>query len=178
MADTKKPENGTRRDFLYLTTGAVGAVGAATALWPLVDSMNPARDTLAVAETEVNISNIAVGQAITVVWRGRPIFIRHRTPAEIETAVNTPLSELRHRETDSERALRPEWLVMVGICTHLGCVPLGNAEGQPTGDYNGWFCPCHGSHYDESGRIRRGPAPTNLEIPPYEFLSDDVIRIG
>jgi ubiquinol-cytochrome c reductase iron-sulfur subunit len=178
MADTKKTETGTRRDFLYLTAGAVGAVGAATTLWPLVDSMNPAQDTLAVAETEVNIANVESGQAITVVWRGKPVFIRHRTAVEIEDAQNTDLADLRDKQTDKERVKRPEWLVMVGVCTHLGCVPLGNAEGQPTGDYGGWFCPCHGSHYDESGRIRKGPAPTNLEIPPYEFLTDDVIRIG
>jgi ubiquinol-cytochrome c reductase iron-sulfur subunit len=140
--------------------------------------MNPAQDTLAVAETEVNIANVESGQAITVVWRGKPVFIRHRTAAEIEDAQNTDLADLRDKQTDKERVKRPEWLVMVGVCTHLGCVPLGNAEGQPTGDYGGWFCPCHGSHYDESGRIRKGPAPTNLEIPPYEFLTDDVIRIG
>lgn len=179
MADKLETEQtGTRRDFLYLTTGAMGAVGVGTALWPLVDSMNPARDTLAVAETEVNIAAIEPGQSVTVVWRGKPVFIRHRTPDEIAAARATPLEDLRDRQTDEERARRPEWLVMVGVCTHLGCVPLGNAAGQPKGEYNGWFCPCHGSHYDEAGRIRKGPAPTNLAIPDYEFISDTVIRIG
>lgn len=178
MADTKQTEKTTRRDFLYLTAGAMGAVGVGSAAWPLVDQMNPAQDTLAVAETEVNISSIEAGQAITVVWRGKPVFIRHRTEAEINDARSTDMADLRDKQTDEERVKKPEWLVMVGVCTHLGCVPLGNKEGQPTGDFGGWFCPCHGSHYDESGRIRKGPAPTNLEIPPYEFVSDDVILIG
>tara|TARA_B100000686_G_scaffold312322_1_gene356730 strand:+ start:193 stop:798 length:606 start_codon:yes stop_codon:yes gene_type:complete len=179
MSDVEKQETSeTRRDFLYLTAGAMGAVGAATAVWPFVDSMNPAKDTLAVAETEVNIAGVEVGQAITVIWRGKPVFIRHRTPAEIEEARSVDVSTLRDQETDAARVKKPEWLVMVGVCTHLGCVPLGNKSGQPKGEYNGWFCPCHGSHYDESGRIRKGPAPTNLAVPPYEFLSDAVIRIG
>lgn len=168
----------TRRDFLYLSTGAMGAVAAGAAVWPFIDSMNPAKDTLAVAETEVNIGAVEVGQAITVVWRGKPVFIRHRTPAEIEEAQSVDLSSLRDKQTDAERVEKPEWLVMIGVCTHLGCVPLGNKSGQPKGDYNGWFCPCHGSHYDESGRIRKGPAPTNLAVPPYQFLSDTTIRIG
>lgn len=178
MANSKKVEDQTKRDFLYLTAGAMGAVGVASSLWPLVDSMNPAADTLAVAETEVNISGIEVGQAITVVWQGKPIFIRRRTPQEITEAKDTPLSDLRDKQTDADRVQKEEWLVMVGICTHLGCVPLGNKSGQSKGKYNGWFCPCHGSHYDVSGRIRIGPAPTNLEIPPYSFISDDIIRIG
>lgn len=179
MADThEKEQTGTRRDFLYLTAGAMGAVGAGTALWPFVDSMNPAKDTLAVAETEVNIAAIEVGQSVTVVWRGKPVFIRHRTPAEIEAARAVNLDELRDKESDETRVKKPEWLVMVGVCTHLGCVPLGNRSGQPKGEYNGWFCPCHGSHYDEAGRIRKGPAPTNLAVPAYEFISDTVIRIG
>lgn len=168
----------TRRDFLYLSTAAMGAVGAGAAVWPFIDSMNPAKDTLAVAETEVNIAAVEVGQAITVVWRGKPVFIRHRTPAEIEEARSVEVEQLRDKQTDEERVQKPEWLVMVGVCTHLGCVPLGNRSGQPKGDFGGWFCPCHGSHYDESGRIRKGPAPKNLAVPPYEFLSDSVIRIG
>ena len=179
MAVKKETEvQQTRRDFLYLSTAAMGAVGAGAAVWPFVDSMNPAKDTLAVAETEVNIAAVERGQAITVVWRGKPVFIRHRTEAEIEQARSVELSKLRDKQTDEERVVKPEWLVMVGVCTHLGCVPLGNRSGQPKGEYNGWFCPCHGSHYDESGRIRKGPAPTNLAVPPYEFLSDSVIRIG
>ena len=178
MAVKKETEKQTRRDFLYLSTAAMGAVGAGAAVWPFVDSMNPAKDTLAVAETEVNIAAVEVGQAITVVWRGKPVFIRHRSAAEIQEAESVDMAVLRDKQTDAERVKKPEWLVMVGVCTHLGCVPLGNKSGQPKGDYNGWFCPCHGSHYDESGRIRKGPAPTNLAVPPYEFISDSVIRIG
>lgn len=178
MAEIKKPENETRRDFLYLTAGAMGAVGVGSALVPFIHSMNPAADTLAVAETEVNLSAVAVGQSIQAVWQGKPVFIRRRTPEEIEQARAVPLDELRDKETDAERVKKEEWLVMIGICTHLGCVPLGNKPGQPKGEYNGWFCPCHGSHYDVSGRIRKGPAPENLAIPPYEFINDDVIRIG
>ena len=178
MVDTKNLKSETRRDFLYLAAGGMGAVGVASAVWPLVDSMNPAADTLAVAETEVNISSIEVGQAITVIWQGKPIFIRHRTKAEIQEAKNTDISILRDKQTDEDRVEKPEWLVMVGICTHLGCIPLGNKSGQTKGEFNGWFCPCHGSHYDESGRIRKGPAPTNLPIPPYTFVTDSLIRIG
>ncbi len=179
MAVKQKQEHPqTRRDFLYLTTAAMGAVGAGAAVWPFVDSMNPSKDVLAVAETEVNIAAVEQGQAITVVWRGKPVFIRHRTAAEIAEAESVDMSQLRDKQTDSERVQKPEWLVMVGVCTHLGCVPLGNKSGQPKGEYGGWFCPCHGSHYDESGRIRKGPAPKNLEVPPYTFVSDSVIRIG
>jgi len=176
--DKNSEDSGTRRDFLYLTAGAFGAVGAASFAWPLIDSLNPAADTLALATVDVDLAPIAEGQAITVVWRGKPVFVRHRTAAEIEEARATNVEQLRDRETDEERVQQPEWLVMVGICTHLGCIPLGQKTTDPKGEYGGWFCPCHGSHYDTSGRIRRGPAPTNLEVPTYAFTSDTTIRIG
>lgn len=171
-------EGETRRDFLYLTAGAMGAVGAGSALWPLIDSMNPAADTLALASTEIDIGKVEVGQAIIAVWRGAPVFIRHRTPEEIATAENEDWQSLRDPERDQDRTKKPEWLVLKGVCTHLGCIPLGTKPGQPRGDYNGWFCPCHGSHYDISGRIRKGPAPKNLMVPPYTFVTDTLIRIG
>ncbi len=178
MSAQNKENTHTRRDLLYLTTAAVGGVGVATAIWPFVHSMNPARDTLAVAETEVNIAQVEVGQSIRVIWQGKPIFIRRRTADEIKKARNIDVATLRHKEADEDRVQKDEWLVMVGVCTHLGCVPLGTRPNEPKGEYEGWFCPCHGSHYDTSGRIRKGPAPTNLDVPPYEFISDDVIRIG
>jgi len=168
----------TRRDFLYLATAAVGAAGAAAALWPLIASMNPAQDVLALAETEVDLGPIELGQAITVTWRGKPVFIRHRTAAEIEEARAVDLAQLPDPETDAKRAEKPEWLVMVGVCTHLGCIPLGQSATDPKGEFGGWFCPCHGSHYDTAGRIRKGPAPKNLVVPPYQFLDDSMIRIG
>jgi ubiquinol-cytochrome c reductase iron-sulfur subunit len=140
--------------------------------------MNPSRDVLALATTDVDLSPIQVGQAVTVVWRGKPVFIRHRTAEEIRTARQVPLSELRDPQPDQARVIKDEWLVMVGICTHLGCVPLGQKPTDPHGDYGGWFCPCHGSHYDHSGRIRKGPAPANLAVPDYTFTSDTTIRIG
>jgi ubiquinol-cytochrome c reductase iron-sulfur subunit len=167
-----------RRDFLELVAVSTVAIGGAAMVWPLIDSMNPSADVLALASIEVDLAPIAEGSAITVKWRGKPVFVRHRTAAEIEEAQAVQLGELRDPEPDSARAPRPEWLVMVGVCTHLGCVPLGNRTGEPKGDYNGWFCPCHGSHYDTSGRIRRGPAPANLEVPDYQFLDETVIRIG
>jgi len=175
---TELKKGKTRRDFLGLTAGAMGVVGAGSAAWPFIDSMNPAADTLAMATTEVDISSVQEGQSITVVWRGKPIFIRRRTVAEITEARAVNASELRDPETDQDRVQKDEWLIMVGVCTHLGCIPLGNKPGQLKGDYNGWFCPCHGSHYDVSGRIRKGPAPTNLEVPPYIFVSDTLVRIG
>jgi len=182
MADTANAgpgaEGETRRDFLYLATGAMGLVGAASVAWPLIDSLNPSADVLALATTEVDISQLQEGQAITVTWRGRPVFIRHRTPAEIEEARSVPLSALIDPEPDEARVINPQYLVMVGICTHLGCVPLGQSASDPKGDYGGWFCPCHGSHYDTSGRIRRGPAPANLEVPEYVFRDDTTIVIG
>ena len=171
-------EEGNRRDFLYLVTGAATAVGAAVLVWPLIDSMNPSADVLALASTEVDLSGVEPGMAITVTWRGRPVFIRHRTEGEIEIARAVDLAELPDPEPDDARVIEPQWLVMVGVCTHLGCVPLGQRAGEPKGDYGGWFCPCHGSHYDQSGRIRRGPAPRNLDVPEYAFIDDAMIRIG
>ncbi len=168
----------TRRDFLYLAAGAMGAVGTAFATWPLIDSMNPAADVLALSSTAVDLSPIEVGMAITVIWRGNPVFVRHRTAVEIEAAGAVPLDELPDPEADEDRVQKPEWLVMVGVCTHLGCIPVGQRAGERKGEYTGWFCPCHGSHYDTSGRIRKGPAPENLPVPPYEFLDDTTIRIG
>jgi ubiquinol-cytochrome c reductase iron-sulfur subunit len=168
----------TRRDFLILTAAALGGVGAAVTLWPFVDSLNPARDTLALSTTEVDLSPIQAGQRLTVVWRGKPVFIDHRTPEEIKAAQEGDSTNLRDQQKDSERVKKPEWLVMVGVCTHLGCIPLGNKPGDDRGSFGGWFCPCHGSVYDTSGRIRQGPAPFNLFIPPYEFTSDTAIKIG
>ena len=168
--DKKDPN---RRDFIITATTTVGAVGAGAAVWPLIDQMNPDASVKALASTEVDVSNIQPGQSITVLWRGKPVFIKRRTNEEIEKARSVDLKELKHPEKDEERAKNPEWLVMLGICTHLGCAPLGDK-----GDYNGWFCPCHGSHYDTSGRIRKGPAPTNLEVPKYEFVNSNTIKIG
>ena len=171
-------EHKSRRDFIVVATYAMGAVGAGAFVWPLVDQMNPAADTLALASIEVDVSKIAEGQSITIKWRGKPIFIRHRTFSEIEEASVVSQDDLRDPEGDEVRAQKPEYLVVLGVCTHLGCVPLGQKVGEVRGEYGGWFCPCHGSHYDSSGRIRKGPAPLNLEVPPYSFLSDQVIRIG
>ncbi|MEQ8321943.1 MAG: ubiquinol-cytochrome c reductase iron-sulfur subunit [Rhodospirillales bacterium] len=168
----------TRRDFLIWSTVAVGAAGTALAVWPFIDQMNPAADTLALASTEVDISQIEVGQSITVIWRGKPVFIRHRTPEEISAAETVNLAELPDPQADTARVQKPEWLIMVGVCTHLGCIPLGQKQGDTKGDFGGWFCPCHGSHYDTSGRIRKGPAPTNLPVPSYEFTSDTSVLIG
>ena len=167
-----------------VATGALGAVGVAATAWPFINNLNPAADTLALSTVEVNVQPVQVGQAITVKWRGKPLFIRHRTPEEIKAAEEVPMSELRDPQTDNSRVtdtakkVRPEWLVQIGVCTHLGCVPLGNNPGDPKGPFGGWFCPCHGSAYDTSGRIRQGPAPKNLEIPPYLFTSDTLVRVG
>ncbi|MBA3813713.1 MAG: ubiquinol-cytochrome c reductase iron-sulfur subunit [Alphaproteobacteria bacterium] len=170
----------TRRDFLLLTTGALGAAGAACFAWPFIDSMNPAADVLAQSSIDVDLSPIPAGQAITVVWRGKPIFVRHRTPEEIKAAEQAPLNELIDPETDQARVQKghDQWLIVVGICTHLGCIPTGNKPTQNRGKYGGWACPCHGSLYDTSGRVRRGPAPLNLAIPPYAFVKPTLIRIG
>ena len=170
MSDQKKPK---RRDFLFTASYTIGAVGIGAAVWPLIDQMNPDSSVKAFASTEVDISAMERGKSITVLWRGKPVFIRRRTQEEISEARAVNLDDLKHPEKDEERAKNPEWLVMIGVCTHLGCVPLGNK-----GEYNGWFCPCHGSHYDTSGRIRKGPAPTNLEIPKYEFVDNNTIKIG
>lgn len=178
----------TRRDFLYLTTGMAGAVGAVAVAWPFIDQMRPDASTLALASIEVDVSGVEPGMSLTVKWRGKPVFIRNRTPQEIEEANAVALAELKDPvarnaniaadapATDVDRSAgegKENWIVMIGSCTHLGCVPLGQA-----GDFGGWFCPCHGSHYDTAGRIRKGPAPTNLAIPTFTFATDTVIRIG
>ena len=140
---------------------------------PLIDQMNPDASVKALSSTEVDVSEVSPGQSITVLWRGKPVFIKRRTEEEISKARDVDLKELKDPEKDEDRAKNPEWLVMLGVCTHLGCVPLGDK-----GEYGGWFCPCHGSHYDTSGRIRKGPAPTNMEVPKYEFVNNNTIKIG
>lgn len=171
----KKEKTSTRRDFVNLTACGITAVGGACVAWPIIDSLNPSADVLALSAVEVDISNIMPGQTHTVKWRGKPVFITHRTDEEIQEAKETKLESLVDPQADSERVKQgyEKWLVTIGICTHLGCVPISHQ-----GDYEGWFCPCHGSHYDTSGRIRKGPAPKNLAIPPYEFISDTKIKIG
>lgn len=177
----------SRRDFLYIATGMAGVVGAGAVAWPFIDQMRPDASTLAVSSIEVDIGSVEPGMSLTVKWRGKPVFIRNRTPQEIEAAKAVPLAELKDpvarnanlpsdaQATDSDRAAagKENWLVMVGVCTHLGCVPLGQQ-----GDFGGWFCPCHGSHYDTAGRIRKGPAPENLAVPLLSFVSDTKIKIG
>ncbi|MEZ5824536.1 MAG: ubiquinol-cytochrome c reductase iron-sulfur subunit [Geminicoccaceae bacterium] len=170
--------DGTRRDFLELVAWSSTIVGAGCLALPLVDSMNPSADVLALSSTEVDISGIEEGMAITVTWRGSPVFVRHRTAAEIGEADAVDLGELRDPQPDGSRVIKPEWLVVSGVCTHLGCVPVGNRPSEDRGEYGGWFCPCHGSQFDTSGRIRKGPAPTNLPVPEYAFTSDTTIRIG
>ena len=162
-----------RRDFLFTATYAVGAVGVGATVWPMIDQMNPDASVKALASTEVDVSSLTPGKTITVLWRGKPVFIRRRTQEEIVEAKSVKLEDLKDPQKDEDRAKDPEWLVMLGVCTHLGCVPIGGK-----GDFDGWFCPCHGSHYDTSGRIRLGPAPTNLEVPKYEFVGTDKIKIG
>jgi ubiquinol-cytochrome c reductase iron-sulfur subunit len=194
MATTSEhaQEQGTRRDFLYLLTGATAAVGTVAMVWPLIDSMNPSADVLALASTEVDLSGIDEGMAITVTWRGKPVFIRHRTAAEVNQAKEVAVADLadpsarndalpeKAPATDINRTKKghENWLILVGICTHLGCIPKGQSLSDARGDFGGWFCPCHGSHYDTAGRIRKGPAPRNLEVPVYEFMSDTRIKIG
>ncbi|MEK1892815.1 MAG: ubiquinol-cytochrome c reductase iron-sulfur subunit [Rhizobium sp.] len=178
----------TRRDFLYLTTGMAGAVGAVSVAWPFIDQMRPDASTLALASIEVDVSSLEPGMSLTAKWRGKPIFIRNRTPEEVKAADEVLLSDLKDpvarnanlpsdaQATGVDRSAgkdKENWIVMIGSCTHLGCIPLGQA-----GEYNGWFCPCHGSVYDTAGRIRKGPAPQNLAIPTYSFISDKVIKIG
>jgi ubiquinol-cytochrome c reductase iron-sulfur subunit len=174
-AETEEGVGGnSRRDFLYIGTTTFAAVGLARGVgWPLIHQLNPAENVKALASIEVDISQVPRGQQIKVLWRGKAVFIRHRTEADIAESRAVDVASLPHPETDEERAERPEWLVMLGVCTHLGCVPLSDR-----GEYGGWFCPCHGSHYDKSGRIRKGPAPTNLEVPKHVFLDDNTIRIG
>jgi ubiquinol-cytochrome c reductase iron-sulfur subunit len=184
-ADAVEP---SRRDFLYIATGSMAAVGAAALAWPFISQMNPDASTRALASIDVDVSSMAPGQAITVKWRGKPVFIRYRTDEEIEAARAVPMNELKDPLANNDNLAASEpatdvnrtagegmenWIVMIGSCTHLGCVPVGTA-----GDFNGWFCPCHGSHYDTAGRIRKGPAPRNLEIPVFAFTSDTTITIG
>lgn len=166
----------TRRDFMMLSATAMAGLGAAAAIWPFVDSMNPSADVLALASIEVGLDAVPVGQEIKVMWRGKPVFIRHRSEEEISKARADDGAQLIDPQPDSARVKegKDQWLVMIGVCTHLGCVPLGDQSG----DFGGWFCPCHGSHYDKSGRIRKGPAPANLVIPEYTFLSDTRIKLG
>lgn len=183
-------EEPTRRDFIHILGASVAAAGAVGALVPMVDQMNPDASVRALSTKEVDISAIAVGQAIKVMWQGKPVFIRHRTEAEIRESAETSVASLKDSDArnanlsgkidaeDKNRVVKPAYVVLVGVCTHLGCIPLGTAQGETRGDYHGWFCPCHGSHYDVSGRIRKGPAPENLKVPPYAFISDAVIKIG
>jgi len=166
----------TRRDFIYLATGAVGAVGTAAAIWPFISQMNPDKATIAAgAPVEVDLTPVKLGQEIKIFWRGKPIYIRNRTPEEIKAADDVDVGALRDPQPDSDRVQKgkEQWLVLIGICTHLGCIPIGYE-----GEYKGFFCPCHGSIYDTSGRIRGGPAPLNLAVPPYKFESDTKILIG
>ena len=182
MADGATPVNSAdgenRREFLYLAAGAITAVGAAGVAWPFINSLNPSADVLALASTEVDLSQIEVGQSVTVTWRGKPVFIRHRTEDEILAAEADNTAEMVDPQTDESRVEKPQWLILVGVCTHLGCVPLGQKTGESRGEFGGWFCPCHGSHYDTSGCIRKGPAPLNLLVPEYEFLNDTNVKIG
>ncbi len=182
----------TRRDFIYIATTAFVGIGAAAALWPAVDQMNPDASALSLASIDIDLSPIQPGQAITAMWRGKPVFVRNRTPEEIEKAKAVAVSELKDQDarvldaktpltaTDENRtkAGKENWLVLVGICTHLGCIPKGQAPNDDRGAYGGWFCPCHGSAYDGVGRVRAGPAPRNLDVPPYQFVSDTKIKIG
>lgn len=182
------PGDPSRRDFLYLTTGMAGVVGAASAVWPFIDQMSPDASTLALASIEVDVSGVTEGMSLTVKWRGKPVFIRNRTAKEVEEAKAVALADLKDpsarnanldadaKATGDDRSAgkgKENWIVMIGSCTHLGCIPLGQS-----GEYNGWFCPCHGSSYDTAGRIRKGPAPENLPMPVFSFISDTVIKIG
>jgi ubiquinol-cytochrome c reductase iron-sulfur subunit len=168
----------TRRDFLFNTAVAASGTGALASAFPFVNSLRPSSDVSALSKVEVDLSPIMVGQGITVKWQGKPVFIRRRTPAEIQAVNTADFNSLRDPQTDAERVQREEWIVLIGLCSHLGCVPSGQSPADTRGEYGGWFCPCHGSHFDSSGRIRKGPAPSNMAVPPYEFLSDTLIRIG
>ena len=184
-ASIDTPADGTgegvrRRDFINIAAVSFAGVGGLAAVWPLVRQMSPSADVLAESSTEIDISAIQPGQAIKTSWRKQPVFVRNLTPAEIAEAKKVPLSDLRDPQTIDERTKpgKENWLITLGVCTHLGCVPLGAAEGENRGDFGGYFCPCHGSHYDTAARIRKGPAPKNLVVPPYEFNSDTVVTIG
>lgn len=179
-------DDGTsRRDMLYVATGAAAAGGAAMFVWPLVHQMNPAADTLAMASIEFDVSTVPVGSQVKLMYRGSPLFIRHRTPEEIAQAKKDDSASLKDPATDAERTIqsnkqpgKAEYLIMEASCTHAGCIPVGVSEVGYLGEYGGWFCPCHGSHYDTAGRIRQGPAPLNLVVPPYVFKSDNIVKIG
>lgn len=195
-SDINEDGEPTRRDFIHIFGATTAVVGAGAVAWPMVSQMNPDASVLALSTVEVDLSPVSVGQAIKVMWQGKPVFIRRRTAEEITEAEETPISALKDPVartdnisgridatdtalvTDSEGVARPEWLILVGVCTHLGCIPLGTSSGENRGEFNGWFCPCHGSHYDVAGRIRKGPAPENLIVPPYQFVSDTVVKIG
>ena len=172
---SKQEDKKDRRDFLFTASYTVGAVGIGATIWPFIHQMNPDESVKSLATTEVDISQVEPGKSITVLWRGKPIFIKRRTTEEIQEARSVSLKDLPDPQNDEERVKegKNEWLVMVGVCTHLGCVPL-----KDKGEFNGWFCPCHGSHYDVSGRVRKGPAPKNMEIPKYEFVDNNTIKIG
>lgn len=178
--NTEGPDGVRRRDFIYVATGAFAGVGAAAVAWPLINQMNPSADVRALATVEVDLSSVQPGQAIKTIWQSKPVFVRNLTAAEQAAADKVSPSELRDPETLADRTKegKRNWLITLGVCTHLGCVPLGAAEGENKGDFGGYFCPCHGSHYDTAGRIRRGPAPTNLVVPTYAFKSPTLIEIG
>jgi ubiquinol-cytochrome c reductase iron-sulfur subunit len=189
VADTTAPET-TRRDFLYVATGAVAAVGAGLAAWPFIDQMNPSSAVLALASVEIDISSVQVGQQVVFKFRGHPLFVRRRTPAEIAQSKAVALSDLLDplarnanlpdsaQATDADRAIKPEYLVVVGVCTHLGCTPTVSTPQAPQGEFGGWLCHCHGSQYDVAGRVRHGPAPQNLAVPVYSYLSPTKIKVG
>ena len=177
---TQYVDGARRRDFINIAAVSVAGVGAATVLLPLINQMNPSADVLALASIEIDLAAIQPGQAIKTSWRKQPVFIRNLTPVEIAEANKVPVSELRDPQTLAERTKegKANWLITLGVCTHLGCVPLGAGEGEAKGDFGGYFCPCHGSHYDTAARIRKGPAPLNLHVPDYAFKSDTVVQIG
>ena len=174
MAHSTDDAGVTRRDFIYVASGTLAGLGAVAAAWPLIDQMNPSADTLALKEIEVDLTSLVAGQQITVEWQKKPVFVRRRTPEEIKEAQDVPLDELKDPQADSARVKKPEWLIVLATCTHLGCIPSKDMKGE----FGGWLCPCHGSQSDTSGRIRKGPAPFNLAVPPYKFLSDTKVQIG
>lgn len=179
-ANTKDEAGVRRRDFINIAAISFGGVGAAISLFPLLDSMSPSADVLALSSVEVDLASIAPGQAIKILWRKQPLFIRNLTHEEMQASAAVLLDDLRDPQTLQDRTKegKKNWLIIIGVCTHLGCVPLGIADGETKGDFDGYYCPCHGSHYDTAARIRKGPAPLNLIVPVYEFLSENIVRIG
>jgi ubiquinol-cytochrome c reductase iron-sulfur subunit len=187
-----EPVEANRRDFLVLAGNAFAIIGGASVIWPFVQQMNPDAGALALASIEVDLTPVKEGQAITVMWRGKPVFIRNRTADEIKQAKTVDVKSLPDNsarnaalpetapaiDDDRTKKGKENWLVLVGVCTHLGCIPKGQSIADVKGEYGGWFCPCHGSHYDTSGRVRKGPAPRNLDVPLYAFVSDNKIKIG